>query len=61
MGPRLFQEYRFYSTYEEWEDLPYFVNYVGDNHLVVGAPTGDIMAVGRAEVTRQGRRRSSPT
>jgi hypothetical protein len=32
-GPRLFQEYRLYTAYEEWEDLPYLVRYVGEDDL----------------------------
>src|SRR3989475_9759721 len=39
-GPKLFQEYRLYSAYEEREDLPYLVNYVGENNLVVGSDWG---------------------
>jgi predicted TIM-barrel fold metal-dependent hydrolase len=39
-GPKLFQEYRLYTAYEEWEDLPYLVNYVGEDNLVVGSDWG---------------------
>ena len=39
-GPRLFQEYRLYSAYEEWEDLSYLVNFVGEDNLVVGSDWG---------------------
>jgi predicted TIM-barrel fold metal-dependent hydrolase len=39
-GPKLFHEYRLFTAYEEWEDLPYLVNYVGERHLVVGSDWG---------------------
>jgi predicted TIM-barrel fold metal-dependent hydrolase len=39
-GPKLFQEYRLYTAYEEWEDLPYLVRYVGEDNLVVGSDWG---------------------
>ena len=39
-GPKLFEEYRLYTTYEEWEDLPYLAKYVGENHLLVGSDWG---------------------
>ena len=39
-GPKLFQEYRLYTAYEEWEDLPYLVQYVGEDNLVVGSDWG---------------------
>jgi predicted TIM-barrel fold metal-dependent hydrolase len=38
-GPKLFQEYRLYTAYEEWEDLPYLVH-VGQDNLVVGSDWG---------------------
>jgi len=39
-GPKLFQKYRLYTAYEEWEDLPYLVRYVGEDNLVVGSDWG---------------------
>ncbi len=39
-GPKLFEDYRLYTAYEEWEDLPYLVKYVGEDHLVVGSDWG---------------------
>ena len=39
-GPKLLQEYRLYTAYEEWEDLPYLVQYVGEDNLVVGSDWG---------------------
>ena len=39
-GPKLFQEYRLYTAYEEWEDLPYLVQYIGEDNLVVGSDWG---------------------
>jgi len=39
-GPKLFEEYRLYTAYEEWEDLPYLAKYVGENHLLVGSDWG---------------------
>jgi len=39
-GPKLFQEYRLYTAYEEWEDLSYLVRYVGEDNLVVGSDWG---------------------
>ncbi len=39
-GPGLFQEYRLYTAYEEWEDLSYLVRYVGEDNLVVGSDWG---------------------
>jgi predicted TIM-barrel fold metal-dependent hydrolase len=39
-GPKLFREYRLYTAYEEWEDLPYLVQYVGEDNLVVGSDWG---------------------
>jgi hypothetical protein len=39
-GPKLFEEYRLYTACEEWEDLPYLVNWVGETHLVVGSDWG---------------------
>ncbi len=39
-GPRLFREYRLFTAYEEWEDLPYLARYVGEDNLVVGSDWG---------------------
>jgi uncharacterized protein len=39
-GPRLFEDYRLYTAYEEWEDLPYLAGYVGEDHLLVGSDWG---------------------
>ena len=39
-GPKLFQDYRLYTTYEEWEDLPYLVNFTGEDNIVVGSDWG---------------------
>lgn len=39
-GPKLFQDYRLYTAYEEWEDLPYLVNFTGEDNIVVGSDWG---------------------
>ena len=39
-GPRLFEEYRIWVSYEVGEDLPYLVQYIGEDHLVVGTDYG---------------------
>ncbi len=39
-GPKLFQDYRLYTAYEEWEDLPYLVNFIGEDNIVVGSDWG---------------------
>ena len=39
-GPRLFEEYRIWVSYEFGEDLPYLVQYIGEDHLVVGTDYG---------------------
>jgi predicted TIM-barrel fold metal-dependent hydrolase len=39
-GPRLFEEYRIWVSYEIGEDLPYLLNYIGDEHMVVGTDYG---------------------
>jgi hypothetical protein len=39
-GPKLFQEYRPYKAYEEWEDQPYLMRYAGEDNLVVGSNWG---------------------
>ena len=50
------QEYRLYTAYEEWEDLPYLVQYVGEDNLVVGSDWGHHGGRGVA-ATRPGSRR----
>jgi len=35
--PRLFEEYNIWVSYELGEDLPYLLQYVGEDHVVVGA------------------------
>jgi len=37
---KLFHEYRLYTAYEEWEDLSYLGQYVGEDNLVVGSDWG---------------------
>jgi len=39
-GPALFRDYRFYCTYEEWEDLPYLLRHAGEDSLLVGSDWG---------------------
>ena len=39
-GPKLFQDLRLYVSYEEWEDLPYLLKYVGEENLMVGSDWG---------------------
>lgn len=39
-GPRLFEKYNMWISYEVEEDLPYLAKYVGDDHLVVGTDYG---------------------
>lgn len=39
-GPRLFEEYRIWVSYEVGENLPYLVRYIGEDHLVVGTDYG---------------------
>lgn len=39
-GPRLFEEYRIWVSYEVDEDLPYLVQHIGEDHLVVGTDYG---------------------
>ncbi len=39
-GPRLFEEYRIWVSYEVGEDLPYLLQYIGEDHLVVGTDYG---------------------
>jgi uncharacterized protein len=39
-GPRLFEEYNIWISYELGEDLPYLLQYVGEDHVVVGTDYG---------------------
>lgn len=39
-GPRLFEEYRMWISYEIGEDLPYLMKYTGEDHIVVGTDYG---------------------
>ena len=39
-GPALFRDYRFYCSYEEWEDLPYLLRHAGEDSLLVGSDWG---------------------
>jgi predicted TIM-barrel fold metal-dependent hydrolase len=39
-GPRLFEEYNIWVSYETGEDLPYLMNYIGEDHIVVGTDYG---------------------
>ncbi|HLH27156.1 MAG TPA: hypothetical protein VK066_31950, partial [Chloroflexota bacterium] len=39
-GPRLFEEYHLWVSYELGEDLPYLLQYVGEDHVVVGTDYG---------------------
>ena len=39
-GPRLFEEYRIWVSYELGEDLPYLLDYIGEDHIIVGTDYG---------------------
>jgi predicted TIM-barrel fold metal-dependent hydrolase len=39
-GPKLFDDYRIWVSYEVGEDLRYLIDYVGEDHLVVGTDYG---------------------
>ncbi len=39
-GPRLFDDYRIWVSYEVAEDLPYLVKYIGEDHVVTGTDYG---------------------
>ena len=39
-GPRLFDEYRLWVSYEVDEDLPYLLRYIGEDHVVTGTDYG---------------------
>ena len=39
-GPRLFKEYNIWVSYELGEDLPYLLQYVGEDHMVAGTDYG---------------------
>ncbi len=39
-GPRLFDEYNIWVSYEVGEDLPYLMDKIGEDHIVVGTDYG---------------------
>jgi predicted TIM-barrel fold metal-dependent hydrolase len=39
-GPKLFDRYNMWISYEMEEDLPYLLTYVGEDHIVVGTDYG---------------------
>jgi len=39
-GPRLFEDYRMWISYEVEEDLPYLAKIIGEDHLVTGTDYG---------------------
>ncbi len=39
-GPRLFEEYNIWISYEVGEDLPYLLKYIGEDHIVTGTDYG---------------------
>ena len=39
-GPRLFDEYNMWVSYEVCEDLPYLMDKIGEDHIVVGTDYG---------------------
>ena len=39
-GPKLFEEYRIFVSYEQLEDLPYLIRYVGEDHIFAGSDYG---------------------
>jgi predicted TIM-barrel fold metal-dependent hydrolase len=39
-GPKLFDKYNMWISYEVEEDLPYLMHYIGEDHLVVGTDYG---------------------
>lgn len=39
-GPRLFEENRFFIACEEEEDIPYLLNFIGEDHLLMGSDYG---------------------
>jgi hypothetical protein len=59
-GPKLFHEYRFYTAYEEWEDLPYLMRDTSARTTWSLAPIGAITTAVGVEETRQGSQKSSP-
>jgi len=40
LGPRLFQEYRLFVACEADEDIPYLVNHIGEDNLLIGSDYG---------------------
>ena len=39
-GPKLFQDYRFYVACEADEDIPYLLQHVGEDNLIIGSDYG---------------------
>lgn len=39
-GPKLFEEYNIFVSYELGEDLPYLLRYIGEDHVVIGTDYG---------------------
>lgn len=39
-GPKLFGAYRLYVACEADEDIPYLLNYVGEDHIIIGSDYG---------------------
>jgi predicted TIM-barrel fold metal-dependent hydrolase len=39
-GPRLFEDYRLFVACEADEDIPYLLNYIGEDHLIIGSDYG---------------------
>ncbi len=39
-GPRLFEQYRLYVACEADEDIPYLIQYIGEDYLLVGSDYG---------------------
>jgi Tat protein secretion system quality control protein TatD with DNase activity len=39
-GPKLFEAYNMWISYEVAEDLPYLVQYIGEDHIVTGTDYG---------------------
>jgi predicted TIM-barrel fold metal-dependent hydrolase len=61
-GPELFKEYRLYTTCYLDEDLPFLLNYVGEDNLVVGSDYGhQDLADERALVANLRGRRDLPS
>ena len=39
-GPKLFDQYNMWISYEVAEDLPYLVKYIGEDHIITGSDYG---------------------